>query len=206
MKTKSYIGHSFNHIWKKVDEPSSYFNPIYASDRAWHRPKPPLESCSTLPYEGWGFECNLHNSLLQPKKKVPCSWNIKSCSWPSLSMFIFFFQHPFVEGCRERSANVECQVLYKIIWMLDWHTHPHYLCMFYLYKEMITSKQNIWRPLSSKSLVPVLMKLNPRVQEKIWIKVSAYLYLGNEWVENDIRSLCTNSRGLVACKAFPLGK
>ena len=30
--------------------------------------------------------------------------------------------------------------------------------------------------------------------------------LENEWVENDIRSLCTNSIGLVACKALPLEK
>ena len=30
--------------------------------------------------------------------------------------------------------------------------------------------------------------------------------LENEWVENDIKSLCTKSIGFVACKALPLEK
>ena len=42
--------------------------------------------------------------------------------------------------------------------------------------------------------------------KKSSMKVSAYLAPENERVGKDMRSLCTNSRGVVVHKDFPLGK
>jgi hypothetical protein len=54
-----------------------------------------------------------------------------------------------------------------------------------------------------------LLYLRKYTQERRYkssMKVNAYLSLEIERIGNDMRSLCTNSRGVVAHKDFPLGK
>ena len=78
--------------------------------------------------------------------------------------------------------------------------------ILFIEREDYFSKKYLKTLKVAKASLLYLWKYNQEWRDKLQIKVSTNLALENEWVENDIRSLCTNSIGLVACKALPLEK